>query len=137
MERYEEAISAYKNELELKKNTKSLNNRAFCLSKLGKLLPAISDYTESLALDPKNIHALHNRGLLQKKVGQFDQAIEDFTNLLVLIPNNIGAYFNRGFCYEKTGQVDLAIADYSKALELEGRGKSDPFLASMVVQGTD
>lgn len=107
------------------------------MSKVGKLIPAIADYTESLALDSKNIHALHNRGLLQKKVGYYEEAILDFSNLLLLIPNNVGAYFNRGYCYEKMGQVDQALADYSKALELEGRGKSEPFLSSILAQGTD
>jgi tetratricopeptide (TPR) repeat protein len=131
LERYEEAALAYTNELELRKSTKSLNNRAFCYSKIGKLAEAIRDYSEVIELDHKNIHGLHNRGLLYKKVGQAQKAIEDLTELLVLLPNNVGAYFNRGSCYEQLGEVETALADYSRALELEGRGKTDPLPAPL------
>jgi tetratricopeptide (TPR) repeat protein len=133
LERYEEAVSAYTNELEIKKSTKSLNNRAFCYSKTGKLAEAIADYTEVLEMDEKNIHGLHNRGLLYKKVGQYHKAINDLTELLALLPNNVGAYFNRGSCHEQLGEVDTALADYSKALELEGRGKTDPLTTSLQI----
>lgn len=108
------------------------------MSKIGKLMPAIQDYSESLALDPKNVHALHNRGLLNKKVADNRTAIGDFSCLLELLPNNVGAYFNRGHCYEQIGQLDQALADYSKALELEGRGgKSDPILSSVLMHATE
>ena len=46
MEKYEEAIQAYTDEIELlPDNAKALNNRAFCLAKLDMYEQAVMDYS--------------------------------------------------------------------------------------------
>lgn len=74
MERFDEAIRAYSNEVSYAPDSiKALNNRAFCYSKLGDHLSAMSDYESVLGLDAANIHALHNKGILLQRMSKFEK----------------------------------------------------------------
>lgn len=109
MERFDEAIRAYSNEIGYDSaSIKALNNRAFCYSKLGDQMSAVEDYNSVLELDPTNIHALHNKGILLQRVSKFEkvsspmiQAIDCFSRLIELTPDSVGAYFNRGCCFDR------------------------------------
>ena len=70
--------------------------RGFAHRKLGQFDEAISDYTESLRLQPNNVKTLNNRGYSYAKKGLYMEAIQDYNTVLSIDPDNAHAFHNRG-----------------------------------------
>ena len=58
----------------------------------GECDKAISDYDESIRLDPKFADACRARGLVYASMGEQDKAIADYTEAIRLDPNISAAY---------------------------------------------
>ena len=80
---------------------------------------AISDYSASLALNPKNPDVYNNRGTAYQAKRDYAHAIDDFDKAIALNPRHALAYNNRGIAYSKRGEFDLAIASYDGAIGLD------------------
>ncbi len=85
----------------------------------GDLDGAISDYNQSLTLDPKNSEAFYRRGLARQAKGDFNGALADDTQVIALNPKRANAFSNRGFIKQALGDADGALADYAQALLLD------------------
>ena len=48
---------------------------------------AISDYTETIQINPKHVPARCNRGLVQSKKGEFEKAIADLDEAIRIEPD--------------------------------------------------
>lgn len=93
---------------------------------LGQYDLAISDYTETLKLNPREYKALNNRGISYRQKKQPDKAIADLTAAIKLKPKFDVFYYNRGLAYEDLGQYDQAIVDLNIAIQLNSK-EADSF----------
>jgi tetratricopeptide (TPR) repeat protein len=85
---------------------------------------AISDYNESIRLDPNYAPAYNDREDAYYHLGNFDKAISDYSDAIRLNRNLASAYlahayYNRGLAYAKKGNFDNAISDYNEAIRLD------------------
>ena len=80
---------------------------------------AISDYSASVALDPKNADVYNNRGNAYQAKRDYASAIGDFDMAISLNPRHALAYNNRGIAHSNRGEFDRAIASYDEAIGLD------------------
>ncbi|MGE0004777.1 MAG: tetratricopeptide repeat protein [Parvibaculaceae bacterium] len=80
---------------------------------------AISDYSASLALDPRNADVYNNRGIAYQAKRDYARAIGDFDAAIALNPRHALAYNNRGIAHADRGELDLAIASYDGAIGID------------------
>ncbi|MGE0240989.1 MAG: tetratricopeptide repeat protein [Parvibaculaceae bacterium] len=80
---------------------------------------AISDYSASVALDPKNADVYNNRGTAYQAKRDYARALGDFDTAIALDPRHAIAYNNRGIAHANRGEFDLAIASYDEAIGLD------------------
>ena len=79
---------------------------------------AISDYSASIALNPKNADVFNNRGNAYHAKRDYDRAIGDFNQAIAIDPGHVLAYNNRAIAYGTKGEPDRAIEDFSQAIAL-------------------
>ncbi len=84
IEHYSRAINS--GDLSTKRLTRAYNNRGSAYSSARMYQPAISDYTESLRLNPDNEIAYYNRGLTHFFLGDFGAARNDFRAAMEIGP---------------------------------------------------
>lgn len=81
---------------------------------------AITDFNESLKIEPNNAETHYFRGLAFDLLEENDKAIEDYTTAIRIAPDNTFAYNNRGTVYAELKNYQKAIDDYNQALKLDG-----------------
>ena len=86
---------------------------------LGDYKGAITDYTQSIRLNPDDADAYNNRGIAKSKLGQHFAAIADYDIAIRLNPDDADTYYNRGIAKDDLGQHFAAIADYDIAIRLK------------------
>ncbi len=79
----------------------------------------ITDYSESIRLNPYTAPPYSNRGIAYYDKGDYDAAILDFDKAIGLGPKNAIMYSNRGSAYSAKGNFDAAIRDYDEAIRLD------------------
>jgi len=94
-------------------------NRGFAKAELGDHHGAISDYNESIALDPKYHLPYYRRGDSKAELGDHHGAIADYTESIALHPKYYFAYHRRGDAKAEIGDHHGAIADYTESIEHE------------------
>ena len=93
--KYDEAIKAYTEAIELTPNDYSLfNNRGVSYHTKGEFEKAIADYTKSVELNPYHFSAYNNRGAAYEDIGIIEQAVADYRKALELEPDNKTAQAN-------------------------------------------
>ena len=98
-------------------------NRALVYSALDDLDEAISDYSESLFLDPRDPAVLHSRGvayLNRKKPGDAVRAVDDLSKAIAIDRSLLDSYYARGLAYYEMGErfYEDALADILHVYEL-------------------
>ncbi len=88
----------------------------------GDCQQAISDYTQSIALDPSNSRTYNNRAYTAMRMHDYESALGDFDKAVALNPNYIQALMNRGDIHNYYYAIDrkMAVADYERVLALGG-----------------
>lgn len=94
-------------------------NRGLEYFDIGYYDQAISDYSASIALNPKNANVYNNRGNAYHAKRDYDRAIADFDQAIAISPGLALAYNNRAVAYAGKGDLDQAIEDYSQAIALD------------------
>jgi uncharacterized caspase-like protein len=85
----------------------------------GEYDKALSDFNQTIRLDPKYAAAYVNRGFIYNMIkDEYDKAIADFSEAIKLNPDYASAYNNRGGAYYNKGEYDKAIADFNEAITL-------------------
>lgn len=87
----------------------------------GNCTKAISDYTQSLNLDPNSPQSYNNRGYTYMRMHSYASALEDFNKAIELKPDYVEALMNRGDLYNYYGpSIDRqkAIEDYNQVIFL-------------------
>lgn len=80
---------------------------------------AISEYGETIRLDPEHSDAYNKRGALYNVMGLRLLAIEDFDEAIRLNAEHGDAYYNRGNAYAMMAQPERAIGDLNEAIRLD------------------
>jgi len=94
-------------------------NLGFFYGQRGRFDDAITQFNETLAIDPNHAHAHNNLGLAYDGKGMLDEAIAEFKKTLAIDANLAEAHNNLGITFQKKGMLDEAIAAYKEALMIK------------------
>ncbi len=95
------------------------SNRGNVRVSQNKIEPAISDYTQAVALAPLEPDPYLNRGAAYEAAGDWQAAIDDYNRVLKLSPNDPAAYNNRGNAKGGQGDWDAALEDYEQSITIQ------------------
>jgi len=84
----------------------------------GQFDRALTDYNESLRLDPRAAPTYTSRGNAWRGKKQYDRALADHSEAIRLDPKYATAYGNRGNVWLDKADIDRAISDYDQAISL-------------------
>jgi tetratricopeptide (TPR) repeat protein len=127
LERYEEAIDAYKQSIRIKPNSCDASYLGKIYGKLGRWQEAIDAYKQSIQTE-------ENRSMLDDiaesithcylgdaygKLGQYQNAIEAYEQAIKLMPDNAEAHYNLGSAYYNLDRYQDAIESYKQAIRIE------------------
>ncbi len=93
--------------------------RACLFQAFKKTGPAIAEYRQSFAHNPRFAKAASSLGYLLAKQGQFDEAQHWFGEAVRIRPSDAIAHFNLGFALDKGGRRGEAIDAFHAALRLD------------------
>jgi len=79
----------------------------------------ISDFTQSISLNPKEPAAFYNRAVAFQNKKDENSALIDLTQAVTVDPTYKDAFFERGRIYLGRESYDLAVADFSKYVALD------------------
>ena len=96
----------------------------------GDLTAALSDYDQSIALNPGDADAWFNRGIAQRVKGDFKRALADFHQAINLNPRHASAWGQHGIAKLLLGGE--AAGDFAECLRLNPRLK--PSLEALISQ---
>ncbi len=99
------------------RDSDALKERAFVLTKLGRVDDAIADLTKAIQLHPQADLYL-SRGKLWLKKEEYKKAVADLTAYLDQNPNAINALRDRALCYFIVGKTQQAFSDLDKVIFL-------------------
>ena len=80
---------------------------------------AISDFSESLKLDPKSYKSAYYKGIVCSVVGRYSHAVDAFNLSLTINPYQHYCLYRRGQAYFHLGDYPQALGDCEAALALE------------------
>ena len=92
--------------------------RGLAYDAIGDGKKAVSDFSESIRLNPGNAVAYNNRANAYAALGVFDRALADFAESLRLDPEDGSTFNNRGAVYQKLADYHRALAHYDEAIRL-------------------
>ena len=95
----------------------AFNDKALCLTELGKFDEALSNFDQGILAEPDYATVYHNKGWLLNKLGRFREAIECFNKTLELEPERPVTYENLGDVYLNLGLKNNARQAYQNALK--------------------
>jgi len=84
--------------------------------KQGHLQQALTDYTESIRLNPQFSDPVFNRANTYDADGNLQAALADYNLAAALSPGHADVYNNRGWVLFRMGDKINAMADYNKAI---------------------
>lgn len=84
----------------------------------GDYQSAVTNYNQSLQLEPFNPDTYYNRGVAYYNLGQQQQSLQDFTTALKLNPQMAEAHGNRGELRLQLGDLAGAKQDFQQAAKL-------------------
>ncbi len=102
-------------------------NRVVSYAQLMQYDQAVSDFTESIRLQPDEVDALNNRAWSYIQLGRFQEAVEDCTAAIEIDPDYPISYFNRAAALERLKDWDAAIADYRVVIEIALNDESSQY----------
>ena len=80
---------------------------------------AVSDFSDSLELDPSSYKACYYRAVVKSVLQQYTDAVDDFTQSLNINPYQHFALYRRAQAYFHLGDYPQALADCENALAIE------------------
>ncbi len=102
-------------------NAADLIEQGVVLSKNGRLIGAINNFTKAIKMNPQYSWAYYHRGIAYKKISNYKQSITDFNKVIEIDPSFSWAYYHRGLAYGKIGNKKQALNDYREAAQLGDR----------------
>ncbi len=102
----------------LSKQAQEVYARAMAEARQGQWPQALSDFNQTLDIDPHYADAYSNRGFIYGSQGQLAQALADFNKAIALNPHFGDAYNNRAFAYFQLKEYQKAWEDVQTARTL-------------------
>ncbi|MBU2581324.1 MAG: tetratricopeptide repeat protein [Alphaproteobacteria bacterium] len=84
-------------------------------------LPAVSDFSRALILNPTVPTALKGRARAFERLEQYQEALNDWTSLIALHPRDPELYSARAQTRRLNREYDEAVSDYTRAIALDQR----------------
>lgn len=85
----------------------------------GRLLEAVSAYSEAIRRDRTYLLAYLNRGLAYLQCGEAEKAERDFDHAIRHDPRDVRAWFHRGVAATRQRRVGEAVRSYETALRID------------------
>ncbi|NJL91440.1 MAG: tetratricopeptide repeat protein [Coleofasciculaceae cyanobacterium SM2_1_6] len=116
-ERYEEAIAAFEEAINLKpKVAIAWISRGVALERLKLHNEALASHEQAIQLEPDNFLAWYNKGVQLQELGRYQEAIVAHEHALKLQPNDIDTLYNLGVELEKVANYSQALDAYDRVL---------------------
>jgi tetratricopeptide (TPR) repeat protein len=117
MQRYDEAIKAFRNVLRLSpEDGASLYNLAMCLDRQGRLPEAARCYEQTIRLVPGHAAAHNNLAILLARMDRPEESITRFREVVRLRPDRADSYTRLAAALSRQGRYDEAIVSYEEAV---------------------
>lgn len=100
-------------------NANMHNDRGLAFYRQGDVPQAISDYNQSIAIEPDDPFPYNNLGWLYYNKGKLNEAALEYNKAIAKDPDYAKSYYNRALVYYHQGNLTQAIADFNKALSLD------------------
>lgn len=114
--RFDQAVIAFTQALELHQDACLYSNLGLTLGKLGLHHEALDCFTAALALDPANADACYNHGNTLLLLNQLEDALQSYNNTIAINPSHAPALSNRGNVLRTLNRRDEALASYNQAI---------------------
>lgn len=114
LNRYDEAVTAYRHAYQLQKQDWTIYQIARCLDKAGKYKEAIAEVDTLIKLSPQDADAYRARSALKVKLKDINGAISDISKAIEQEPTT-KSYQERARLYKQIGKNDLASKDEAAA----------------------
>lgn len=119
LKRYQDAIEAYENVIEIEPNFfQAWNGQGKTFYELKKYPEALEAYESAIKLKPNYLEAWEGRGLTLFELGQYKYAIDSFNKALSLNQEQPKIWNSLGESLSKLNEDSQAIHAYNKAIEL-------------------
>ena len=117
--RYEDAVAAFNEALEIDVHPTFYEMIADCYDGLGNYSEAIQAINKAIDLDPSDIELIFTRADLLGEQGDMEGAIDGWTDVIEKNPDWAYAYYRRGFYEDNSARADDALADYEMSIMLD------------------
>ncbi len=124
-QRYQKAITAYSESLELFQHASVYVERSWSWLDLGENEKAIADCNRAIELDSKFLWAYTWRAKCYTEMKDYNHALSDFSTAIRLNPKEAIHYVSRAKLRVKLEQYDFAIEDMNEAVKIDS---DNPFL---------
>lgn len=85
----------------------------------GRLLDAIQDFNNGIAINSEDYSLYYNRGLVYQYINQYNIAIEDYSKAIIIKTNHVSSILNRGIVYHSMKEYKKSIVDFSNVVRLD------------------
>jgi tetratricopeptide (TPR) repeat protein len=119
LEEYSFAIQDLTRAIVLDKKSFSYLNRGIARWKSGDIKGGITDFTASLALEPKSENGYYYRALCYEEIGDTIKAMDDLDKSIALRPKDPDIYDERAYLRFQSQNYLGAKADYLKCIKLD------------------
>ncbi|MBD2300959.1 serine/threonine-protein kinase [Nostoc sp. FACHB-190] len=120
LQRYQDALSAYKQAVEIRPDyAQGWNGQGKTLFKLKQYDAALAAYEKAIQIQPDYLDAWSGRGFTLQKLQRFPEAIAAFDKALQLHDDYPEIWNAKGEVFSELKQYDNAIKAYDKAIDLK------------------
>jgi tetratricopeptide (TPR) repeat protein len=118
-ERYEEALAAYEQTLQLDtKNPLAYLKKSAVLRKLERYQEALDICLQAITLDLENAGTYQQKGEILLDLKQYEEALTAFEQAIHMNSNLAGAYYGKGNALRSLNGYDEALVAYDRAILL-------------------
>jgi tetratricopeptide (TPR) repeat protein len=118
--RYQEALLAYEQAIQLDPNDAVLyNGKGLALSNLNRYGEALIAYEQAIRLNPNNADAYFNKGDALSGLERYEEALAAYEQAIRLDPNNADAHNNKGYILSKLERYEEALTACEQAIRLD------------------
>ena len=120
LQRYQEAMEAYKEAIRLKPNYAEAHyNLGLAYGNLGRYQEAVEAYKQSIRVKPDDAVAYINMGTAYGGLGRNQEAMEAYKQAIRLKPNYAEAHYGLGLAYGNLGRYQEAVKACKEAIRLK------------------
>jgi tetratricopeptide (TPR) repeat protein/S1-C subfamily serine protease len=121
LKRYQDALSASSQAIELSPRAAFYNNRGATYASLKNYPKAIADYDRAIAINPEFAEAYTGRSGTYYFLKNYPKVVADCDKAIAINPKLSDAYINRGLTHYALKAYPKALADYDKAISINSK----------------